>query len=143
MTNSIIDLLEQKNMHLHKFYLLNEDELENFRAGNFDSLEKFYVQREGILQIIKKLDEMIERSNDVPLDLAQIDVHVKNAIDSTLKTKNEIVKRILDQDLQILSAIEIAKSNIVKEIATVASSKQLASAYGPKGTKRNRVNEEY
>lgn len=49
----IIDLLNQKNHFLEKFYTLNENEILNFASGIFDNLESFYQSREKILELIK------------------------------------------------------------------------------------------
>ena len=61
---TITELLKDKNHHLEKFHRLNEAELENFTAGEFKNLESFYATREGLLEVIKKIDDMIEHSND-------------------------------------------------------------------------------
>jgi hypothetical protein len=51
---TIIELLKEKNSCLEKFYRLNEAELENFAANDFNNVERFYANREGLLMIIKK-----------------------------------------------------------------------------------------
>ena len=50
----IINLLNQKNHFLEKFYSINETELLNFSKGNFDNLEDFYQSRERILSIVRQ-----------------------------------------------------------------------------------------
>ena len=62
----IIDLLEEKNHYLEKFYALNETELVNFSSGNFDKLEHFYNTRERILEIVKYIDGQLDNvQNDL------------------------------------------------------------------------------
>jgi hypothetical protein len=138
---SIIDILNEKNQCLEKFHSLNEAELENFAHGNFDHLETFYGSREGLLDVIKKIDDMVERSNDVPLETAEIDGSIKRAIMEILQYKNDLVSRILEQDLKILSAIESAKSNIIKELSQVRATKKALGSY-KSGPAPKRLNEE-
>jgi hypothetical protein len=125
---SIIELLKEKNHCLEKFFRINEAELENFGAGNFGSLEVFYSSREGLLGIVSKIDEMIERENNAGAET--VDAAMKASIQSELKHKNELVNRILEQDLLILSAIEKEKSVIIKELCQVRATRKAVGAYG-------------
>jgi hypothetical protein len=138
---TIIEMLTEKNQCLEKFYRLNEAELENFSAGTFDNIENFYATREGLLDIIKKVDEMIEDSNTVAEEIGPITDGDKKIILSALQYKNDLVNRILEQDLRILSAIEEAKSNIIKELTQVRSAKKAIGSY-KSGQKSNRLDEE-
>jgi hypothetical protein len=139
--NSIIDLLNEKNQHLEKFFRLNEAQLENLTCSNFNGLDAFYAQREGVLAIINKIDEMIERSNEIPLDSVDIDNAIKNEILTALNYKSELVSRILEQDLHILSAIEKEKSGIIKELTQVRAAKKAIGSYKSGGTS-SRLDEE-
>ena len=58
----VLTLLNQKNHSLEKFYALNEKELANFLSGNFDNIETFYETREKILDVIKYIDDEIEKT---------------------------------------------------------------------------------
>lgn len=127
---SIIDLLTEKNGLLEKFYKINEQALEKFLAGNFEGLEAFYEGREGLLTIIKKIDEKIESMNQIVIDKSQIDNAIKRVILSALEYKNELVSRILEQDLKLLSAIEMEKSSLIKELTQVRTARKAVSAYG-------------
>ncbi|MCB0349614.1 MAG: hypothetical protein KDD38_00425 [Bdellovibrionales bacterium] len=138
---SIVDLLNEKNLHLDKFYRLNESELEKFNCGEFEGLEVFYSTREGILQIIKKIDEMIEDSNDMVEDVKDVSGQEKKSILQSLQYKKDIVARILEQDLQILSAIEKEKSSIIKELSQVRTTKKALGSY-KSGGQKTRLDEE-
>jgi hypothetical protein len=138
---TIIDMLTEKNQCLEKFFRLNEAELENFSAGDFDNIEAFYATREGLLAIIKKIDDMIEKSNDIPQESEQIEPQIKKAILESLQYKNDLVNRILEQDLRILSAIESAKSTIIRELTQVRSAKKAIGSY-KSGQKNQRLDEE-
>jgi len=137
---SIIDLLTEKNNCLEKFYRLNEAEIEKFAMGEFEKVELFYASREGLLDIIKKIDDMIETANDIPLDAVDIEPQMKKAVLSALHYKNDLVNRILEQDLRILSAIEDAKSNIIKELSQVRTVKKAIGSY-KSGNKNTRLDE--
>ena len=64
MTHRLITLVYEKNHYLEKFYSLNERELVNFLAGNFENLEGFYQSREQILEMIRYVDMQIDKSHN-------------------------------------------------------------------------------
>lgn len=135
----IITLLNQKNHYLEKFYSLNETEIINFAAGRFEGLEAFYQGRERILEMIKYLDAEINS--------AQIQVQPASALEDkreareALAIKDEYVSRILSQDLEILSCIESAKSDIIRELQDIRKTKKAVGSY-KSGLQHNRLNEE-
>lgn len=127
--DSIIDLLHEKNNCLEKFYRLNEAQMDSLARSDFENLEAFYSDREGLLTLIRKIDEMIEHSNQIPLDAEEIDAAMRGVVTQALHYKNELVSRILEQDLKILSAIENAKSTIIKELTQVRATKKALGSY--------------
>lgn len=139
--NSIVELLEEKNLCLEKFYKLNEEELKNFEADAFDNLESFYASREGLLQIIKKIDEIIEKSNGSEIRTEKTVEADRRAIIAELSYKNDLVNKILEQDLRILSVIEVAKSKIIRELRQVQSAHKVLGRYKP-GANSGRLDEE-
>lgn len=129
--NNILKLLKEKNLCLQKFYKLNKTELENFNAGVFDCLEGFYDGREGLLQLIKKIDDVIERENSSVVCVEKYNDSERRAIISELSYKNDLVNKILEQDLCILSVIEAAKSKIICELRQVQSAHKVLGRYKP------------
>ncbi|MEK6553742.1 MAG: hypothetical protein AABZ31_00755 [Bdellovibrionota bacterium] len=127
--HTIIELLNEKNFCLEKFIGVNATELSNFTSGNFDNLEEFYATREGLLEIIKKIDFLIDEKNQDPVDTAKISVEFKRDILDAQRTKNDLVGQILQQDLEILSALESAKSEIIRELSSVRSNKKAIGSY--------------
>lgn len=125
---NIINLLQDKNYHLQRFHELNETELVNFVAGQFDNLETFYNTREAILDLIRCIDKLIEHANTAT---AKIDITEDNKklVTRILADKEKLVSEILAQDLQILSVLESTKSNIIKELSQVRSARKAVSAY--------------
>ena len=138
--DSIINLLKDKNYHLQKFYQLNESELINFTDGNFDNLEVFYQSRETILDLVRCIDRLIEAAAESNSDNCQPTDEHKAEILRIMNQKNDLVTRILAQDLQILSVIETAKSNIIKELRGVQSAKRAVGAYKT-GDSTNKLDE--
>ena len=126
--DEIKNLLLEKNELLSKFFKINADEMSSIACGNFDNLEKFYSAREGLLDILEKVDEIIERkaSEVVP---GSTNGDQRREIEDMLNAKNEWINKILHQDLEILSAIDDAKSDIIRELSTVRKSRKAVGAY--------------
>ena len=127
--DTIINLLKDKNFHLQKFHQLNEDELVRFGQDNFDNLEIFYQSRETILDLVRCIDRLVETAAAVHAEPKQISSQHKREMMQAMNAKNELVSLILAQDLEILSVIEQAKSNIIKELRQVSTAKKAVGAY--------------
>lgn len=131
----VLDLINQKNHYLEQFYSLNEQEIVNFEVGNFDNIEYFYESRNGILQNISYIDQQIEiclsnqetTSNDSS-GLSFIE-DTKKDMAQALNAKEEYVRRILEQDLKILSCIENTKSSIIRELQDIQRSRKAVGGY--------------
>jgi len=139
---AVMTILKDKNEHLEKFLQLNEIELLNFMHGNFDNLEIFYQSRETILELIRCIDGLVEVAlKDAPTDGSKIADTDKRDFLKTLSRKNDLVTQILTQDLQILSVIERAKSDIIKDLRQVQSARKAVGAY-KSGETKNQLDEE-
>ena len=112
----LVNLLNQKNHYLEKFYSLNETELLNFTRGDFNNLDYFYRTRENILDTVKYIDSEID---EVQKSQLEISLEEKREVHANLSIKEEYVNRILAQDLEILSCIEKAKSSIIRELQEI------------------------
>jgi hypothetical protein len=126
---AVVRLLRDKNEHLKKFLEINDAELINFMDGNFDNLEVFYQSRETILDLIRCIDGLVTEASDDQVAGQPIPDSIKKAVLETLNEKNDIVTRILEQDLQILAVIEQAKSDIIKELRQVQAAKKVVGSY--------------
>ena len=138
--DTIINLLKDKNYHLHKFYQLNETELVNFADNNFDNLETFYQSRETILDLVRCIDRLIDAASNAHPEPGKISDSNKKEMVNAMSAKTDLVTRILAQDLQILSVIERAKSDIIKELRQVQTANKAVGAY-KSGESRNKLNE--
>ena len=125
---TILNLLRDKNYHLQKFFQMNETELMNFTEGHFENLEVFYQSRETILDLVRCIDDLIEQAAQAEGSDDVTDQHRSEML-RLMNQKNDLVQRILAQDLQILSAIEVAKSNIIRELRGVGAAKKAVGAY--------------
>ncbi|WP_413580372.1 hypothetical protein [Bdellovibrio sp. HCB288] len=128
----IISLLNEKNHYLEKFYALNEVELVNFAQGLFDNVEHFYQTREKILDVLKYVDSQIDKAhNEINQDavMAQED---RKQIKEALMIKDEYVSRIIEQDIQVLACIEMAKNSIIRELQDVRRNRKAIGGYKSK-----------
>ena len=136
---NIIELLKEKNHFLEKFSKLNETELVKFDEGDFDSLEKFYSSRERLLAIVGQLDFMIEQQSSVEF-YEDISKDKKSEVVRVFDHKNALVTKIVSQDLQILSCIDNEKSQIIKDLSNLKTSKKVLGSY-KSGGKTNSLDE--
>lgn len=137
----IISLLQEKNHYLEKFYALNETELVNFSLGNFERLENFYNTRERILEIIKYLDGQLDQGSLSMEDLSLVPLGDRRQVIEAMRVKDEYVSRIIEQDLEVLAYIEVAKSNIIRELQDVRRARKAVGGY-KSPTFDKRLNEE-
>ena len=138
----ILDLLNSKNVLLEKFYSVNESKIIELDDGVIDKIEEFYTSREGFLRDIHKIDSEIQANNRNDLEGEIVEASVKKQVLQAIAFKNEIVQRILAQDLQILSYIETEKSNIIKQLKETKVVRKVFSSYKHTSDKVNRVDEE-
>jgi len=139
----ILTLLNQKNHYLEKFYALNEKELSHFLNGNFDGIETFYATREKILDVIKYIDNEIEKTQTDPIDPSSSSLNmIKKQIAESFRVKNLYVERIVQQDVEILSCIESAKNSIIRELQQLNRGKKAVTGYKSKNYSSN-LDEEF
>lgn len=138
----ILDILEQRNQYLEKFLLIGEAELVNFKANDFDNLESFYDCRERILNIITHLEQKFEMTMQQFTENNILDDDVRNDFKRTIEKKDLLVKGILEQDLRIISCIEEAKSDVIRELRDVKKARHVVSSYRSPDERPAQVNEE-
>ena len=124
----LVELLDEKNQYLEKFFELNETELHNFADGLFDNVEMFYQSREKILDIIRCIDALVDDEVTAMTDNA-VTPAVRAEIQELMDHKDRLAKQILGQDLQVLAAIKEEKSNIIRELKNTKQSRKMVNAY--------------
>ncbi len=137
----IIELLNEKNEYLGKFFQLNETELKNFRNGNFENLDAFYKSRESLLEIIHYIDAQVEKKQNF-IDDHLVEGSERAALRYAFVRKDYWVEEILKQDLEVLSCIDKEKSNIIKDLSEVRKNKKAVGGYKQKKFSQ-KLNEEY
>jgi hypothetical protein len=128
----LAQFLNEKNHFLEKFYSLNEGQIERMQKGLFDDLEEFYNKREDLLKIIKYVDAEIYKAHQIHKEMSiEFSELEKRNIREALKAKEVYAKNILEQDLVILGMIDMAKSEIIKELKGIQKSKKALQGYKP------------
>lgn len=126
----LIQFLNEKNHFLEKFFALNESQITRLETGRFEDLEKFYNQREDLLKIIKYIDSEIHKAHMLHKDIVgQFSEEQKTEIRESMRTKEAYVRRILEQDLQVLGMIDDAKSMIIKELKGIQTARKAMTGY--------------
>jgi len=137
----IISLLNEKNHYLEKFYALNEVELVNFAQGQFENLESFYQTRERILEVLKYVDAQVDKAHNEIDPAATMSAEERQGIREALSSQDEYVKRIIEQDIQVLACTETAKNSIIRELQDVRRNRKAIGGYKSK-TFNQRLDEE-
>lgn len=130
----LMELLDEKNQYLERFFELNESELLNFADGYFDNVESFYQAREKILDIVRCIDALVDDEVALISDDG-VSQAMRIEMKDLMAQKDKLAKQILAQDLQVLSAIENEKSNIIRELKSTGQNRKAVAAYrsGPAG----------
>ncbi len=125
-----IQLLNEKNHFLEKFYSLNEKQLVKLSSGLFENIEEFYNQREDILKIIKYIDSEMARaqSDEIAMNVS-FSSQDQTTVKECLRIKDIFVSRIVEQDVQIISLIERLKNDIITELKTVRGARKAMAGY--------------
>ncbi len=126
----LVQLLTEKTHFLEKFYTLNEIQIAELENGHFDKIEKFYNQREDILKILKHLDSEVNRAHTLHKEISGVFTETdKAAFNECMRVKEMFVEKIIDQDMQVLSLIDEAKSKIIRELQDVRLAKKAMHGY--------------
>ena len=124
----IITLLKEKNEYLEQYYDLNETEIANFSQAKFETLEEFYQSRERVLEKVREIDVKIEVIQAEPT-VVEPTHEQRHHVEDLLAIKDDLVKEILTQDLHILSLVEKAKSDLIRELQVVRHNRKAVGAY--------------
>jgi hypothetical protein len=123
----LIQLLEQKNHYLEKFFALNDLQLRLLDDAEIDTLDEFYEKREKILGILIYIDEQLKEAYG-NLNPSEAEKH-EQTIQKLLFIKDEYVHRILDQEISVLAKLDSIKSGILSELIEIKSSQKAIRGY--------------
>lgn len=124
----VLELIEQKNHYLEKFYSINETALALFLKDQFETINEFYDQRENILEILKYIDTEITGASSAT-ETSEDSLIAVEKLKAALNVKDLYVQKIIEQDINILSCIESAKNSIIKELRDVKKGQKIVTAY--------------
>ena len=139
--DKIIALLKERNKFLSKFSALNGAEMTKMGTGNFDSIDEFYSTREGLLEIIKQIELMLDKRLAILGEFENVAPGIKKHVSQLLRERDELVNQILAQDLEILSMIDDFKNNIIRELQSLRKNRKVISSY-KSGEVQNVLDEE-
>lgn len=127
----IIQLLNEKNHFLEKYYSLNEEQILRLEKGDFEGLDHFYIQREELLKILKYVDAKLQKSHSSYLKTNGMyeDKHKKDVTEA-IQIKDLYIRKIIEQDLQVLGLVDEIKTQIIKELQDVRRAKKAMAGYG-------------
>lgn len=134
----IISLFQQKTHYLEKFCEANEEALALFSKGQFETLEAFYQRREDIIKVLHYIDSQLGQAQEEIKDPTREDREILKA---ALTEKDRFVNRIMKQDLEILTYIDQAKTEIIRELQDLRRSKSAIGKY-KSGIQQRRIDEE-
>lgn len=127
----IIQLLNEKNHFLEKFFSLNEQQIHKLERGEFNELENFYQKREEILKILKYVDQQIDLTHQkFAMMNKSYEPEYKPVVASALKAKDIYVKKILEQDLLVLCLVDDLKNKMLDELRDVKKAQKAMAGYG-------------
>ena len=112
----IKDLLEQKNQYLEEFSLLNTKQINHLRSRKMIFVEKFYKKRELILKNIKKVDKELKECSEKIDVRPNLSPRIKKEIENLIQKRETIVRNILNQDMEILSRIDLEKCSLIYDL---------------------------
>jgi hypothetical protein len=112
----VVTLLRSKNRCLERFLELSEDFLRPAEQGDLSALPSFEARREATLKAYQLFDRKASEAISA-LTPADRTPELVEAVSAALRRKEELVHRILDVDLRIISRIEQAKNDLLKELA--------------------------
>lgn len=126
--NRVAQLINEKNHFMEKFCALNEAQLKQLEAGQFENIDLFYNKREEIIKILSYIDAEIFKAN-AELKSELISAADRILIREGLSMKEAYVRKILDLDMQILTLIDMDKSEIIKELKEIRLGKKAMGGY--------------
>lgn len=125
----VIQYLQLKNHYLDKFYSLTQQFIEQTRKNNWANLAHFVDSRERILNIIRFYDhriaELFQQVDNASEDLNDYQPRVKSLLDG----RNDIVKKIVELDLLLISQLEDYKNEIIIDLKQSQQIDQQIEAY--------------
>ena len=124
----VLTILRSKNNCLERFLALSLDFAKSMEANDLSGLAKFQENRENIIKALDLYDRKVSEVL-VVLSPGQRTPQLIQAVEAALAKKDELVHRILEEDLKIISGIEDAKNETLKELSATRKNKDLVGKF--------------
>jgi hypothetical protein len=122
-------LLSERNHYFQKFKAVNEAELIRLKKGDFTNIDIFYKNRESLLNMVAHIEDLIEKRITMTTPAESATIEMRTELLGLLKGKDQLIKDILAQDLEILGLIDREKSKIITDLKTLNNGRKALSAY--------------
>ena len=110
---NLVFLLQEKNDLLRELYGSNFRELKKIKNKNFCTLGVFYQNRERLLRLMGELDFLLQDALMADYTFA-VSASEKRRLDQLLKSKNRLVRDIVNIDIEIIETVDKEKINVLK-----------------------------
>ena len=112
----VLQYLEMKNHYYEKFFSVTQKFLDQIARNNWKDLDFFVDSRERILNIIRSFDAKISQAveqSDTKIKATDEDRAILNQM---MVIKRSLADKILELDLQVISAIDDYKNETIREL---------------------------
>ncbi len=131
--NEVLKHLELKNFWFKKFLLSCEQFLDAIQKNSdfpTEALDFFQGNRERLLKIIKRTEEKLQKALLAP----ELKTYVPNSEQKTkiqyhMREKDSILAQVLKTDQEILTVIELVKSDTVQKMKSLHKGKKAIANY--------------
>lgn len=127
----VISLLQNKNRCLQKFLRISLEFSNRAEQGDLENLAEFEREREITLKAIDLFDRKISE-NVVMLSDDDRTPELIEMVKNALSAKEDMIHRILEVDLKIISIIEKEKSRLLQELTHDKKNKDTLSKFKSK-----------
>ncbi len=105
----VIDLLKQKNNYLMQFKKIGSLECDRLRSGDYSHIERFYYNRQIILDAIENIDKNLKSYT-----VQNTSEEDRETISILLRKQREITRAILQKDLIVHSYLNDLQYDLVE-----------------------------
>ncbi|NBX77030.1 MAG: hypothetical protein EBQ92_10785 [Proteobacteria bacterium] len=125
----VLQYLEMKNHYYEKFYSVTQKFLDQIARNDWTNLDFFVDSRERILNIIRSFDAKISHAVErveKPTDSKEVD---KALLTKMMDERKRLGEKILELDLQLISAIDDYKNETIRELKKTVETQHQIDAF--------------
>jgi nucleosome binding factor SPN SPT16 subunit len=125
----VLQYLEMKNHYYEKFYTVTQKFLDQIARNDWTNLDFFVDSRERILNIIRSFDAKISNAVDRAKNPGHTKEADKNVVKKVMDERKKLGDKILELDLQLISAIDDYKNETIRELKKTVETQQQIDAF--------------